>query len=115
MYYVKVWGLLVVLLAVSVTGPMLGIGWLTLLTAFGVAIVKAFVVASRFMHLNTEKRYVTFMFLGMLAFMAMFFFGTSPDVLKHDGQRWSNEAAKAAETRAINKKLAPAGDHGAHH
>ena len=39
--YVAIWGILVALLVVSVLGPMLGIRVVTLITAFGIAIVKA--------------------------------------------------------------------------
>ena len=39
--YVKIWAILIVLLAISVAGPMIGIKWVTLLTAFVIATVKA--------------------------------------------------------------------------
>ena len=58
MHYVKIWALLLVLLVISILGPMLEIKILTLITAFGIAIVKALLVAAYFMHLNIEKRYV---------------------------------------------------------
>ena len=54
-HYVKIWGILLVLLVISICGPMLEIKVVTLITAFGIAIVKAWVVASYFMHLNIEK------------------------------------------------------------
>ena len=53
--YVKIWGILVGLLMVSVLGPMAGIRWVTLIAAFGVALVKAYMVAKNFMHLDIEK------------------------------------------------------------
>jgi len=93
--YVKIWAILVGLLAVSVVGPMVGVRWLTLVTAFGIAIVKAYLVARNFMHINLEKRWVAYLLLGMLAFMAIFMGGVSPDVMKHDGANWNNDAAKA--------------------
>ena len=43
------------LLIVSVVGPMAGIRALTLVTAFGIALVKAYMVAKNFMHLDVEK------------------------------------------------------------
>ena len=46
--YVKIWGILVVLLVLSVLGPMAEIQWLTLLTAFGIAFVKAYLVIVNF-------------------------------------------------------------------
>ena len=38
--YVKVWAILTALLVVSVTGPMLGIRTVTLIAAFGIALVR---------------------------------------------------------------------------
>lgn len=86
--YVKIWGLLLVLLVVSVIGPEFGIRVVTLITAFGVAIVKAYIVAKYFMHLTIEPKWVAYILGGMLAFMLVFFGGIAPDVLKHDGQNW---------------------------
>ena len=87
-YYVKTWGLLLVLFFVSVVGPMFGHKWLTLITAFGIAIVKAGIVASRFMHLNVEKKFVTYLLLSMVVIMGMLFFGTAADIMKPSGSRW---------------------------
>jgi hypothetical protein len=44
--YVKIWALLLVLLVVSIIGPVLGIPCLTLVTAFGIALVKTYYVAA---------------------------------------------------------------------
>ncbi len=86
--YVKIWAILLVLLAVSLAGPTLEIKIVTLLTAFGVAIVKAYLVAKNFMHLNIEPRYAVYLLCTMLAFMLLFFAGTAPDVMKHEGSNW---------------------------
>ena len=86
--YVKIWAILVVLLGVSVLGPMLGIQIVTLITAFGIAIVKADLVAKHFMHVNIEPKYVTMLLVTMLVFMLLFFAGTSPDVMRFDGTNW---------------------------
>jgi caa(3)-type oxidase subunit IV len=86
--YVKIWAILGCLLVVSVVGPMLGIRVVTLITAFGIAIVKAYMVAKYFMHLNIERRFVAYILIVMLAFMLVFFGGVAPDVLEHDGQNW---------------------------
>ena len=40
-HYVKIWGILLVLFVISVCGPMIGIRVITLITAFGIAVVKA--------------------------------------------------------------------------
>jgi len=86
--YVKIYFLLLALFTVSVLGPMAEIRWLTLITAFGIAFVKAYLVASRFMHLNIEKKYVTYLLLVMVAASALFFAGVAPDVMFHGGQGW---------------------------
>jgi caa(3)-type oxidase subunit IV len=86
--YVKIWALLVVLLVISIIGPEFGIRVVTLVTAFGVAIVKAYIVAKNFMHLNIEQKWVAYILVAMLAFMLVMFGGIAPDVLKHDGRNW---------------------------
>src|SRR6478735_3433983 len=92
-FYVKIWALLLVLLIISIIGPMLGHRVLTLITAFGIAIVKALIVAAFFMHLKVEKKYVWYMLYTMLLMVTMFFLGTAADVMKPDGNNWTNEAA----------------------
>ncbi len=99
--YVRVWAILVALLVVSVCGPMLGVKLLTLIAAFGIAIVKAYLVAKNFMHLNIERRYVSYLLLTMVGLVTLFFFGVSADVMKHEGQNWKNVAAKAEVERAL--------------
>ena len=99
--YVKIWAILLVLLVVSVVGPMLGHPTVTLLTAFGIAFVKAFLVIKYFMHLTVEKKYIGFLLLTMLAFMLVFVAGVAPDVMKHEGQRWVNTAAQEAVKKGL--------------
>jgi caa(3)-type oxidase subunit IV len=94
--YVKIWAILLGLLVVSVVGPMVGIRWLTLVTAFGVALVKAYMVAKNFMHLDIEKPIVHWMLLIALAFMVLFYSGVSPDVEKHSGQQWKKNYVSPA-------------------
>lgn len=101
MFYVQIWAILVVLLVVSVVGPMLGHPLLTLITAFGIALVKAYMVAKNFMHLAIERRYVVYMLVTMVAFMVLLFAGVSPDVMKHKGHNWKNEAAEQEVKRAL--------------
>ena len=86
--YVKIWGILVVLLVVSVLGPLAEIQWLTLLTAFGIAVVKAYLVIKNFMHLNVEPRFVWYIVGTALAFMGLFYAGVSPDVMAATGDNW---------------------------
>jgi caa(3)-type oxidase subunit IV len=86
--YVKIWGVLLVLLVISVLGPMIGIKAVTLITAFGIAVVKAYLVAKNFMHLDLAPKIVAYIVLTMLAFMALFFAGAAPDVMESHGSNW---------------------------
>lgn len=94
--YVAIWGVLCVLLGVSVLGPMVGVRLLTLITAFGIAIVKAYMVCKYFMHLSIEKRWVAYILGFMLALMLVFFGGVAPDVLKDEGLRWQKTYVEPA-------------------
>ena len=60
----------------------------TLITAFGIALVKAYMVAKNFMHINVEPKYVTYLMATMLVFMLLFFAGAAPDVMKFEGSNW---------------------------
>jgi caa(3)-type oxidase subunit IV len=94
MKYVKIWAVLLALLAVSIVGPMFEQPTLTLITAFGIAVVKASLVATYFMHLNVERHYVRYMLYSMLLMLGLFFAGTAPDVMKPAGLRWENQAVR---------------------
>lgn len=96
-HYVKIWAILLVLLVVSVAGPMIGIQWVTLLTAFGIAGVKAYMVAVNFMHINLTPRFITYLVTSTLVLMLLFFAGTAPDVMKSHGTNWEKPAWIAAE------------------
>jgi len=93
--YVKIWGILVVLLVVSVLGSMTHIRNVVLIAAFGVAVVKAYLVAKNFMHVTIEKRWVPYLLIVCLLFVVILFAGVSPDVMKHSGLHWSNPSANA--------------------
>ena len=90
--YVKIWAVLVVLLVVSVTGPMFGIRVVTLAAAFGVALVKAYMVAKNFMHLDVEKPIVHWILLVALALMVLLYGALAPDVEKGSGRNWKKDA-----------------------
>lgn len=113
--YVKIWGILLALLIVSVLGPMLEIRVVTLITAFGIAVVKAYLVVRYFMHIGVEKRYVGYLLVTMIALMLLMVGGVSPDVMKHDGARWENTAAKAAVARGEAAQAGHGEAHGADH
>jgi caa(3)-type oxidase subunit IV len=90
--YVKIWGILVVLLLVSVFGPMIGIRWVTLIAAFGIALVKAYMVAKNFMHLDIEKPIVHWILLVALALMVLLYGALAPDIQKGTGSGWKKDA-----------------------
>ena len=90
--YVKIWGILVALLVVSVIGPMTGIRVVMLATAFGVALVKAYLVAKNFMHLDVEKPIIKWLLAVALIFMVLLYAGVAPDVQKSTGQNWEKDA-----------------------
>jgi len=100
--YVKIWAILLVLLAVSIAGPTLEIKVVTLLTAFGIAIVKAYLVAKNFMHLNIEPRYAVYLLCTVLVFMLLFFAGAAPDVMKHEGTNWVKPAVEVESSASAH-------------
>ena len=84
----------------------------TLITAFGIAIVKAYLVAKNFMHLNIEQQYVVYLIMTMLVFMLLFFAGTSPDVMKCEGDNWEKpkvEQALVARRAPLAEEATPRG------
>ena len=90
--YVKIWAILVGLLVISVLGPMTGIRVVMLITAFGVAAVKAYMVAKNFMHLDIEKPIIRWVLAIAVVFMVLMYAGIAPDVQKSDGQNWKKDA-----------------------
>jgi caa(3)-type oxidase subunit IV len=99
--YFKIYWVLLALLAVSVAGPMFGIKVVTLVTAFGIAFIKAYLVAANFMHLRVEKRYITYLLFTVVAIMLLFYAGVSPDVMHHRGRQWENVAAQEWSKQAL--------------
>jgi caa(3)-type oxidase subunit IV len=95
--YIRIWQILLVLLVISVAGPFLEIQVVTLVTAFGIAIIKAYLVAKNFMHLNLEPRYAVYLLLTMLVFVFLFFAAVAPDVMKHEGQNWVKPRVEVVE------------------
>jgi caa(3)-type oxidase subunit IV len=106
--YVKIWGILLALLCVSVVGPMFGIRVVTLITAFGIAIVKAYMVARYFMHINIEKKYVMYLVGSMVMLMLLMVGAVTPDIMHHDGANWHNQAA----ADAVKRGMAETPEHG---
>jgi caa(3)-type oxidase subunit IV len=87
--YVKVWAILVALLIVSILGSMSHVREVVLIAAFGVALVKAYLGAKNFMHVNIERRWVPYLLVMCLLFIAILFAGVAPDVMKHTGLNWT--------------------------
>ena len=116
-HYVRIYLLLLVLLAVSIVGPVIGGGLdkhveifgrqvslgitLTLVTAFGIAIWKASLVIRHFMHLSIERPIAKIFLAASVLLLALFWGGVAPDVQLHDGRMWENLAAKEAVDRGI--------------
>lgn len=110
--YVKIWAILTVLLVVSVVGPMVGIRVVTLITAFGIALVKAYLVARNFMHLNVEKPIVHWVLGLALILMVLLYAGVAPDVQKSSGQGWvKDEGFHYVSPEAAGSTHGAAGSH----
>jgi len=95
--YVRIWAILCVLLVVSVAGPFFGHPLVTLVTAFGIAVVKAYMVAKHFMHITVAPRFVAYLVGTCLAFMLLFFAGTAPDVMRLYGTNWKKPSLIQAD------------------
>ena len=121
--YVKIWGILLVLLVISVVGPLVAeliehrqtALALTLTTAFGIAVVKAWMVAKNFMHINFAQRFVTYLVVTMLVFMFLFFAGVAPDVMKAEGENWVKPEWIEANELYHQEHDAPGASHGGDH
>ncbi len=107
--YIKIWAILCVLLAISIIGPFFGIRVVTLITAFGIALVKAYLVAKHFMHVDVQPRYVAYMLFTCLAFMLLFFSGAAPDIMADHGTQWEKPSY------AYHDRLLEAEAEGDHH
>jgi caa(3)-type oxidase subunit IV len=112
--YPKIWAILVVLLVISVAGPFLGIRTVTLITAFGIAIVKAYLVAKNFMHLDVQKPIIHWILATALVFMVLLFSGVAPDVMKDDGLMWKKDAGFHPEVSAEHAEQSQHGSESGH-
>ncbi len=128
-HYVKIYLILMGLLAISIVGPMVaprlgegqfpGLGirvatFVTLVTAFGIAVVKAWLVVKHFMHLSIERPIAKWFLAASVLLLALFWGGIAPDVQNHAGANWENVAAQAAVARGISEPEAH-GDEGEAH
>ena len=108
--YFKIWKVLVVLLVISYLGPMLEIQVLTLITAFGIALIKAYLVIKNFMHIDVEKPYIHYLMVVSLMLMVLFFTAVAPDVMNHEGSNWENTWAQDEVNTRMQAHQAEAGD-----
>ena len=102
-HYWKIYKILVGLFLISFCGPLIADlvfdpeSWIrfgiVMFTAFVIAVIKAWLVAKNFMHVNVEGRVIHVMMATALVFMAMFFAVASVDVMNHTGSNWDNVAA----------------------
>lgn len=103
--YFGIYIALLVLFLISVAGPEVGeatgLRWITLITAFGIALVKAQLVISNFMHLKWEKRLMKWVLTTSVVLMFLMVAGVAPDVMNHEGNNWENLAAQAAVARGL--------------
>lgn len=87
-FYYRIYGILLCLLVVSIVGPMMGGLTVLLIAAFGVAVVKALMVATYFMHLNIERKYIWYLLITAVLFLLVPFFNVAPDVMNKTGVNW---------------------------
>ena len=118
-HYLKIYWWLLGLFIVSCLGPEIGIKSVTLITAFGIAGVKAYLVIAYFMHLKGEKPFVIYFLTASVGLMFLFYFAVAPDVHNHEGRNWVNVSAKASVERgfetAKKEEAEYAASHGGHH
>jgi cytochrome c oxidase subunit 4 len=79
--YVAIWGFLVAALLVSVLMGYMKLPVVTLVLIFSVAVVKAFIVVSYYMHLKFEPFFVAVIVVAGLACLYFLFFGLVPDIV----------------------------------
>tara|TARA_B100000959_G_C14893587_1_gene587811 strand:- start:583 stop:966 length:384 start_codon:yes stop_codon:yes gene_type:complete len=92
--YRKIYFQLLILLVISIWGPIFAgniesrfaMISVVLLTAFGVGIIKASMVGAWFMHLNVEVKVLRCLLVVCIAFLMILFAGTAPEVLQFKGQ-----------------------------
>jgi|SaaInlStandDraft_1057018.scaffolds.fasta_scaffold09730_6 caa(3)-type oxidase subunit IV len=118
--YAKIFWTLMVLFVISVVGPELP--WpedlkktMILITAFGIAVVKAIIVAGWFMHLAHERKYIWYAFITSLAFLFLFVVAVAPDVTMTKGTNWESQIPWEAEAQPAEGKSEASHDDSSHH
>jgi cytochrome c oxidase subunit 4 len=67
-----VWGALILLTATTISVSFIDLGFLNIMAALGIAIVKSSLVVLYFMHLRYESRVLQWMLVFTLAILAIF-------------------------------------------
>lgn len=90
-HYFKIYIALVILFLISWVVPEVSTNKIIVgLAAFGIAIVKAFMVVAYFMHLNVEKKFVWYMLITTLGFMYLMYIALKPDIQHKEGKHWKS-------------------------
>ena len=90
-HYFKIYFALVILFLISWVVPEVSENKIIiLLSAFGIAAVKAYMVVAYFMHLNIEKKFVLYMLITTLAFMYLLFVVLTADIKQKKGHNWKS-------------------------
>ncbi len=92
--YKKIYVRLLILLAISIWGPIFALqldnrfllASAVLLTAFGVGAIKAGMVGAWFMHLDIELKVVKRLLIVCILLLILLLAGVAPDVLLPEGQ-----------------------------
>lgn len=84
--YVLIWAVLVSALIVSVFIGYVGLPVVTVVLIFSIAVVKAYLVASYYMHLRFEPFFVAVIVATGLACLYFLFFGLVPDIVFPPGR-----------------------------
>jgi caa(3)-type oxidase subunit IV len=78
--YVRIWLILVALLTVSLVLGFVGFARTAVVLIFAIAVIKAWLVASYYMHLRFEPRWLTILILSALLCVIVLFVGLLPDI-----------------------------------
>lgn len=83
MFYIKIWAALLVLLFISLYLASHGERVLATTLIFGIATIKAVLVAAYYMGLRWESKWVTSILLIGIVFMVILYTGLVPDIVYH--------------------------------
>lgn len=102
--YLQVFGALLVLTVITVLVSYADLGPLALGVAMLVAFIKAGAVVGYFMHLKFDTRFHSFIFLGTLLFVAIFFIITFFDLKTRDMMNPTWDTHVMARDKGLLKK-----------